>query len=155
MESARFKELLTKAMKYCAYQERCQKELRNKLYQWEAHTEEVDQVIARCIEEGFINEERFARAYAGGKFRTKSWGKEKIIRELQIRDISDYCIRKALEEIEDDAYALSLKSVLTKKMSILRGTKLFQAKRKAADHAIRKGYEPAMVWELLNEMYQI
>lgn len=145
--------LLAKAMKFCAYQERCQKELRARLYEWKARKDEIEWVIVRCIEEGFVNEERFARAFAGGKFRTKGWGLEKITRELQQKDISAYCIRKALEEISEDDYRQTLQRHLEKKMEQLKGENPFIARKKAADYAIRKGFAPSEAWEVLMEMY--
>src|SRR5687767_2477337 len=88
---------LAKAQKYCAYQERCQQEVRSKLYGWGLWKEAVEGIIAELINENFINEERFAIAFAGGKFRIKKWGKTKIKLELKKRDISDYCIKQALK----------------------------------------------------------
>lgn len=145
--------LLAKAMKFCAYQERCQKELRTRLYEWKARKDEIEWVIGRCIEEGFVNEERFARAFAGGKFRTKGWGKEKITQELQQKEISAYCIRKAMEEISGHDYRKRLQGHLAKKMEQQKGENLFIARKKAADYAIRKGFAASEAWEVLMEMY--
>ncbi len=72
------KQALIKAESYCAYQERCQQEVRDKLYSWGLHEVQVENVIAELIASNFINEERFAKAYAGGKFRIKKWGRVKI-----------------------------------------------------------------------------
>jgi regulatory protein len=87
---------LIKAQMSCAYQERCQQEIRDKLYEWGLHSNEVENIIADLISTNFLNEERFAKAFAGGKFRIKKWGKVKIKIELKKRKISDYCIRKGL-----------------------------------------------------------
>ncbi|NTW31098.1 MAG: RecX family transcriptional regulator, partial [Bacteroidetes bacterium] len=92
-------EALKKAANYCAYQERCQQDIRNKLYQWGLHSQEVEDLIATLIGENFINEERFSKAFSSGKFHILKWGKIKIKNELKQRNISEYCIRKGLEEI--------------------------------------------------------
>ena len=96
------KQALIKAESYCAYQERCQQEVRDKLYSWGLHEVQVENVIADLIASNFINEERFAKAYAGGKFRIKKWGRVKISIELKRRKISTYCIKKGLAEIEEE-----------------------------------------------------
>src|SRR6478735_1227030 len=90
---------LQKAKHYCAYQERSHSEVRDKLYSFKLHRNEVEQLLTQLIEEDYLNEERFAMVYAGGKFRIKSWGKEKIKYALKQKQVSEYCIRKALAAI--------------------------------------------------------
>ncbi|HXC03732.1 MAG TPA: RecX family transcriptional regulator, partial [Bacteroidia bacterium] len=106
------KKALEKAAAWCAYQERCQQEVRDKLYEWGLWKDMVEQIISELIGQGFIDEERFARTYAGGKFRIKKWGKQKIKNELKQRHISEYCIRKAMLEIDADAYRKTLEKIL-------------------------------------------
>ena len=89
---------------YCQYQERCHSEVRNKLYELGCNKDDVEQHIIDLIETGILNEERFAKAYAGGKFRMKQWGREKIRQQLKFRKISEYCIRKGLAEIDGNEY---------------------------------------------------
>ena len=101
---------------YCKYQERCHSEVRNKLYELGFTTPEVEQQIAGLIETGVLNEERFARAFAGGKFRMKQWGREKIKQQLKLRKISDYCIKKAMTEIDGDDYDETLNKLAYKKL---------------------------------------
>ena len=95
---------LKKLQRYCAYQDRCHKEVRSKLLDLGVYGDELEAIIAELVTENFLNEERFARSYARGKFRMRQWGKKRIVRELKVRDISEYCIRKALLEIEEDVY---------------------------------------------------
>ena len=114
---------LQKAKHYCAYQERCHSEVREKLYSFSLHKKEVEQILTQLIEEGFINEERFAIAYAGGKFRMKQWGKEKIKYSLKQKRVSDYCIRKALASISTSDYNKTFKSVANKKLATLKSEK--------------------------------
>ena len=109
------KEAKLKAADYCAYQERSQQEVRDKLYSYGLHQDEVEDVLADLIVDGFISEERFARAYVGGKFRMKGWGRRKILQGLQQHRISEYCIKKGLEEIDAEAYYQTLRKHAEKK----------------------------------------
>jgi regulatory protein len=126
---------------YCAYQERCHKEVTDKLYGYGLNTDEVRELLTHLVKAGFLNEERFARAFAGGKFRQKNWGKNKIIRELKLRGISEYCIKKAMSEIADDDYEDSLKQVAEKYLATHKGGPVWQLKQKALKHLVAKGYE--------------
>src|SRR4051812_48736893 len=102
---------LQKAKHYCAYQERCHSEVRDKLYSFKLYKNEVEQLLTQLIEEDYLNEERFAIAYAGGHFRIKNWGKEKIKYALKQKRVSDYCIRKALASISNTDYNKTFFSV--------------------------------------------
>jgi len=95
---------LQKLKHYCAYQERCHSEVKEKLYQLGVWKKEHDEIIASLIEENYLNEERFAVAYAGGHFRIKQWGRIKIKYELKQKQVSEYSIKKALKQIEDEEY---------------------------------------------------
>ena len=135
---------------YCAYQERCQQEVRNKLYELGGYSKDIEQIIAALIEKNFLNEERFAIAFAGGKFRIKKWGKIKIINELKFRQISPYCIKKALQQIDEDAYLETLKYVLQKKYADYKKASAMQ-KMKISKYAMMKGFEPDLIWKTLKE----
>src|SRR5580765_5312431 len=122
---------LQKIKHYCTYQERCHAEVRDKLYSFGLHKNEVDQLLTQLIEENFLNEERFSIAYAGGKFRMKQWGKEKIKYALQQKQVSDHCIRKALASINNTDYRKNFISVANKKFKTLRSEKnIFIQKQK-------------------------
>lgn len=142
-----------KAAKFCAYQERCHQEVRDKLYSYGLAPDDVEQIIYELIQQDFINEERFAIAYVRGKFNYKKWGKTKIVRELKRRKISDYCIKKALKEIDTTQYLESLKSILDKKINQLKNIKGYQKNYKAAQFAIAKGYENDLVWEVIKSEF--
>jgi len=144
-----------KAADYCAYQERCQQEVRNKLYHWGLHSEDVENVIALLITDGFVNEERFSKAFAGGKFRMKKWGKVKIKKELKQKNISDYCIRKGLGEIDNKEYIKSLKDIIDKKAGEIRGKNKFKKLNRVASFAISKGYESELVWDIIKDKIDI
>jgi regulatory protein len=137
---------------YCAYQERCQQEVRNKLYELGGYTSDIEQIITQLIEANFLNEERFAIAYAGGKFRIKQWGKVKIIKELKFRKISPYCIKKAIQQIDDDSYVKTLLAIIIKKNK--HYLKLSSAEKyKLANFAISKGFESRLVWDIINNKH--
>lgn len=138
--------------KYCAYQERSHKEVRNKLFTYGLYPSEVEQALTRLITDGFLNEERFAKAFAGGKFRMKKWGKKKISRALEAHGVSPRCIQRGLKEIDDPNYSKTLKALLAKKIAGLSEPIAFKKMHKAATFAIGKGYEPDLVWVLVKEL---
>jgi regulatory protein len=105
-----------KAEGYCAYQERAQQEVRDKLYEWGLHQTDVEHIISTLIEENFLNEERFAKAYALGKFRMKGWGKIKIKQHLKGKRVSDPLVRIALREIGPDEYEEKIKEAIAKRI---------------------------------------
>jgi regulatory protein len=142
--------LLAKAQKFCDYQERYQQEVRDKLYSWDAKPDEVEQILCQLVELDYINEERYARAFARGKFRIKHWGKNKIRRELKFRKISEYCIKQGLFEISDDEYLETLKNVIDKKIGVSTPLNDLKKRYKVAQYAISRGFESNLVWEILN-----
>lgn len=144
-----YKTALQKAQKTCAYQERSQQEIRNKLFEWGLKSNDVENIIVDLIQHGFINEERFAMQLALGKFRIKQWGKIKITRALKIHKISPYCIKKALQQISDDDYQAMLQKVLEKKYRQITGKLTPLKTRKLAHYAVSKGYESEIVWKIL------
>lgn len=142
-------EILQKARRYCDYQERSQQELRDKLYEWGLHKNEVEQVIASMIEEGCLNEERFAIAFAGGKFRIKQWGRIKIKLALKQKKVSDYCIRKALAQINDAEYEKALLKVLGGYGKKFAERNPLKRNYRLAQYAMSRGFEPELVWGVL------
>ena len=140
---------MKKAKHYCAYQERCQKDVRDRMRIWGVRSAEIESTIADLITAGFVNEERFARIYAGGKFRQKKWGRVKITMELKKRQLSDYCIEAGLSEIEEDDYVQTLKSLIENKRKSSRSTNTFVKNKQVASYCIGKGYEAELVWRLL------
>jgi regulatory protein len=110
-------EILLRMQKYCAYQERCHAEVRTKLYELGCNKDTTDNMIVKLIETNYLNEERFAKAFAGGKFRVKKWGKVKITNELKARKISDYCIKSGLKEIDDHQYMQTLQHLIQKSIT--------------------------------------
>ncbi len=146
------KEAVTRLAKYCAYQERSQQQVRNKCYELGLYSNDVEEVIAELITEGFINEERFAQSYVGGKFRLKKWGRIKILAGLQQHRLSNYCINKAMDEISEAEYLTTLNELLEKKTESLDEENTYILHQKVARFAINKGFEPELVWKLINEI---
>ena len=146
-------EAWAKIQKYCVYQERCHREVKDKLYSYGLATTDIDDIMAQLIEQDFLNEERFARAYAGGKFRQKKWGRMKILQELKIRDISAYCIKQAMKEIDDVVYYEQMKTLVYKRWDeTAREKNVLMRKKKTSSYLIAKGYEPDLVWDVLKEL---
>jgi regulatory protein len=144
---------LPKAKHYCAYQERCHSEVKEKLYGFGLNTKEVDQIVSTLIEENYLNEERFAIQFAGGHFRSKKWGRVKISYALKQKRISPYCIKKALQQIDEEEYLKVLQKLFEEKLRTLKSEKnIFIKKRKLQDHLMQKGYETDLIRELMNTL---
>ena len=143
---------MQKARKYCAFQERSQQEVRDKLYSWGLHRNQVEPLIAQLVSENYLNEQRFAIAFAGGKFRIKQWGRVKISQALKLKKVSDYCIRAALREISDRDYRRTLREVIEEKSRSVSEPNVFRKNHRVAQYAISRGFEPEMVWEELADL---
>jgi len=143
---------LQKLKQYCAYQERSHFEVKEKAYSFGLRKTEVEELLSRLIEEDYLNEERFAIAFAGGKFRMKQWGRAKIRYELKQRQVSEYCIRKALGEIHEEDYRKTFLQLAEKKWGSIRGAGVnhFVKMSKTREYLLQKGYG----MELINEFLQ-
>lgn len=139
-----------KIKRYCAYQERSHLEVRNKLYQFGLSGDEIDAIITHLIEDGFLNEERFAKAFAGGKFRLKSWGRMKIVYALESKGVTKNCIKSALKEIEESDYKERLRKLADeKRISLASEPNEYVRRDKVSKFLIQRGFEPDLVWEIL------
>lgn len=141
---------LQKLKHYCAYQERCHQDVKEKLYSLGVWKRDQDEIMATLIEENYLNEERFAIAFAGGKFRIKGWGRVKIKYELKQKQVSDYCIKKALKQIDEDEYQTQLQKTAVDKYNALKGEQYLIRKKKTMDYLIAKGFES----QLVNGLFQ-
>ena len=142
---------LIKAQKYCAYQERSQQEVRDKLYSFGLHKKDVENLVAELIISGFLKEERFATAFASGKFRIKKWGRVKIKMALQQKRVSDNLIKQALKGIDERDYKTELKKIIDYQSKKIKETSPIKKKYKIAQYAISLGFEAELVWEILND----
>lgn len=143
---------LLKIQKWCAYQERCQQEVRDKLYEYGLWTDAVEELISKLISDNFINEERFAKTYARGKFNIKKWGRIKIKQQLKQKRISDYCIKKAMEEIDANLYYDTLKKTLLQKNKIIKESNPIKLKFKLASFAMSRGFEQDLIFDALEKI---
>lgn len=132
---------------YCAYQDRCHAEVKEKAFSLGLKKADVEELTSRLIEEECLNEERYARSFAGGKFRMKQWGKLKIRAELKQRRVSEYCIATALGEIDQNKYNEALHKLAVKRWSAVKGpgTNLYVKMTKTRDYLMQKGYEANLV----------
>jgi regulatory protein len=148
-----FEQAFQKIKQYCAYQERCHSEVRDKLYSFGLRQSEVEEAITLLITENYLNEERFAIHFAGGKFRMKQWGKHKIKQALKLRQVSDYCINKALKDIAVKEYERTFQKLTEQKLKTLKSEKnIFIKKRKLQDFLLQKGYENDLIRETLSNL---
>lgn len=144
---------LDKLRHYCAYQDRCHKEVRTKLLTLEIYGDDLEEIIATLIEEKYLDELRYAKSFARGKFNMKQWGKHKIRLALQSNDVSDYCVRKALEEIDTEAYIATLESILTKRYTLYQSMgNPFIQKQKTIHYAQSRGYELELIYPIVNRL---
>jgi len=145
--------ILLKAASYCAYQERCHNEVKHKLAEWEVYGVQADMILSQLIELNYLNEERFATTFAGGKFRVKHWGRLKIRRELKIRGIADYCIQKAMKEIDESDYYETLKALAVKKNENTKAKHPLERKQKIYHFLATKGYEADLISDILKDVF--
>ncbi len=132
--------ILSKARAYCARQERCQQELRDKLYGWKAPAKDIEDIIAQLIGEGFLNEARFAEHYAVSKSRQKGWGRRKIEQALKAKGISGPCITAALRTIDGDEAEAQLRLAVAKRWERLKGEEPYVRKEKLVRYFTHKGF---------------
>jgi regulatory protein len=145
---------LQKLRHYCAYQERSHAEVKEKLYSFGLRKQVVEESISQLIEENYLNEERFAVQYAGGKFRMKQWGRVKIKHGLKQKQVSQYCINLAMKEIDEEDYLKTLHKLAKQKWDSVKGegVNLFVKMSKTTDHLLQKGFEPELIRQAIAEL---
>jgi regulatory protein len=154
MDSNQFtkEQALQKAKNYCAYQERCHSEVKEKLYSFGLHKKEMEELLSALVEENYLNEERFAVQFAGGRFRIKQWGKVKIKYELKQKQISEYCIKKALASINEKDYLKTAQKLFLQKLKTLKSEKnIFIRKKKLQGYLLQKGFESSLIIKIINQ----
>jgi regulatory protein len=134
---------------YCVYQDRCHKEVEQKLSKMRLIPEIIEIVITHLITENFLNETRFSQSYARGKFRIKKWGKNRIIRELKFRRITEYNIKVALKEIDPSEYTETLEKLIQKKIKTIKEENLYKKRKKIIDSLLRQGFESPLIYEMM------
>ena len=152
IETYTLKEATKKLEGYCAYQERCHKEVVQKLRNMQIIPEAIDEILTHLIQHNYLNEERFAQSFASGKFNIKKWGKIRIVNELKSRGISRFNIKTALQEIDDDKYLNTLDTLAKKRNTAIKETQKQKRRKKLADYLFYRGWESHLVYEKLKEL---
>ncbi|NEW79815.1 MAG: RecX family transcriptional regulator [Gelidibacter sp.] len=141
----------TKLMEhFCAYQERCHKEVEQKLYDLHMIPEAKEKIILHLLQHNFLNEERFSKSFARGKFSIKNWGRIKIVNELKFRNISPYNIKTALKEVDETDYLKTLEKVANKKWALIKEPNAFKKRSKLVNYLSSKGYESELIYKVMN-----
>ena len=137
---------------YCIYQERCHQDVENKLRSMKLSTSYKETVLLHLLENDFLNEERFSKAFARGKFRIKKWGKRRIEKELKTRNISEYNIRSGLQEISESDYLESFNELAKKRLSQIKESNIYIKRKKLADYLLYRGWESDLVYTKVLEL---
>ncbi|MCY2686268.1 regulatory protein RecX [Salinimicrobium sp. TH3] len=146
------KEATLKLMQYCAYRDRSQKEVEDKLTQMRMIPAAREEIIIKLMQENFLNEERFARSFVRGKSRIKKWGRHKIKQELKLKEVSSPVIRLAMTEINENDYKSTLYALAEKKIPLIKETNPFKKKKKLYDFLSSKGYESHLILEVIDDL---
>ena len=141
-----------KMQNWCAYQERCQQDARNKLYEFGLWPDAVENIISSLIEANFLNEERFATQFVRGKHSIKKWGRIKIKMELKQKRVSEYCIKKGMQEIDETEYYNTLIKLIEVKKRLTSEKNPIKLKYKLMNYALSKGYEKDLVFDVINNL---
>ena len=137
---------------YCAYQDRCHYDVEKKLREFFLIPEARDEILLGLMQEKFLDEERFAKSFVRGKFRIKHWGRKKIVQELKKRNITEYLIRKGLEEIDEGEYFTTMETLLRKKKESIKAKSDYEIQNKLISFMMNKGYEYELIKEVINDL---
>ena len=137
---------------YCAYQERCHQEVRQKLETMYMIPEAIDVIIVHLLEHNFLNEERFAKTFVSGKFKIKKWGRRRLSYELKRKDISKVNINQALTVIQEEEYIEVFNDLAEKRLHSIKEKDKFKKKKKLIDYLLYRGWESHLVYEKATEL---
>lgn len=145
-------EIKRKLENYCVYQDRCHKEVEQKMREFNLIPEAREMILLSLMQNNFLNEERFAKSFARGKFRIKNWGKQRIIRELKFKDISAYNIKTALKEIDEQEYIETIYRITENRNEVISEPNHYKRKQKLIAFLMRKGFESELIYKVVNEV---
>ena len=145
-------EIESKLQHYCSYQERCHKEVFEKLKTFNIKYHEINQIISNLISDNYLNESRFAQSFVRGKFNIKNWGKIRITNELKKRNISSYNIKLGLKELDEQDYLNKFEAIFKKKMSSLKESSIQTKKKKIVSYLLYRGWENHLIFTKINEI---
>ena len=146
------KEIERKLQHYCSYQDRCHKEVIEKLKTYKIKSSDLNQIVSNLINENFLNESRFSKSFVRGKFNIKNWGKVRIHNELKKRNISAYNISLGMKEINEIEYHKKLDYIFNKKLSSLDGINTISKKKKIISYLTYRGWERNLIYDKINEI---
>ena len=147
-------QVLDKMAKYCAYQERCIKDVTDKLKTFEISSKDREEILNYLIDNRFVDNKRFAKAFVRGKINQSGWGLNKIRFHLMQKGISKELIDEALQAFDEESYRQRLVEVIKTKAKTVKAANDFEKKRKLAAYAIQKGFEAPLVWEVLKDSFE-
>lgn len=145
-------EIQQKIAQYCVYQDRCHKEVEEKIKSFDLIPEAREMILLNLMKDNFLNEERFAKSFARGKFRIKHWGKNRIVNELKMRDISPYNIKTALKEIDDKEYINTIYKITENRNNVISESNPYKRKKKLIDFLLRKGFETDLIFKTIEDV---
>jgi len=145
-------EIKRKLENYCVYQDRCHKEVEQKMWDYHLIPEAKEMILLSLMKDNFLNEERFAKSFARGKFRIKNWGKQRIVNALKFKDISAFTIKTALKEIDEVAYIETIYRIAENRNEVIKETNIYKRKKKLIDFLMRKGFESDLIYKTVNEV---
>ena len=145
-------EIQQKIAQYCVYQDRCHKEVEEKIKSFDLIPEAREMILLNLMKDNFLNEERFAKSFARGKFRIKHWGKNRIVNELKMRDISPYNIKTALKEIDDKEYINTIYKITENRNNVISESNHYKRKKKLIDFLLRKGFETDLIFKTIDDV---
>lgn len=145
-------EIKRKLEQYCVYQDRCHKEVEQKMREFNLIPEAKEMILLSLMKNNFLNEERFSKSFARGKFRIKNWGKQRIVRELKFKDISAYNIKTALKEIDENEYLQTIHRITENRNEVIKEPNIYKRKKKLIDYLMRKGFENDLIYKTVNDL---
>ncbi|MFK8060690.1 MAG: regulatory protein RecX [Polaribacter sp.] len=145
-------EIKRKLEQYCVYQDRCHKEVEQKMRDYNLIPEAKELILLSLMKDNFLNEERFSKSFARGKFRIKNWGKQRIVRELKFKDISAYNIKTALKEIDEKEYITTIYRITENRNEVISEPNIYKRKKKLTDFLMRKGFEYDLIYKVVGEV---
>ena len=137
---------------YCVYQDRCHQEVERKMGEYQLIPEAQEKILLHLMQHNFLNEERFSKSFARGKFRIKNWGKQRIVRELNFRKISSYNIKTALKEINEEDYLQTIYRITENKNNNISEKNIHKRKKKLTDFLLRKGFEYDLIFKTVKDI---
>lgn len=146
-------QVLDKMAKYCAYQERCVKDVTEKLKTYDLPAKDREAILLYLLDNRFVNDERFTKAFVKGKVNQSGWGLNKIRFHLTQKGISKELIANALQEQDAEIYRQRLIDILKAKSKTIKAESDFERTRKLAAFAMQRGFEASLVWEVLKEVF--